>query len=179
LPAGILRESPSEMKRADCVVITRADDSKRTEELRREIAAQTSGSPIFSSRMKLSAVRAVRGAIGQPLVDREQIRASRISAFCGLGNPESFFSLLRRSGYELAHTKVFRDHHLYTQSDVDRVVRESVARGAQILLTTAKDEVKLRSLRFELPCYGADITIEIDNAEQLKDVITEAATVRV
>ena len=124
-------------------------------------------------------MRAVRGEIGQPLIDRDEIRASRIAAFCGLGNPESFFSLLQRGGYELAHTQVFRDHHRYKQSDIDRVVRESVARGAQVLLTTAKDEVKLRSLKFDLPCYAADITIEIDNAAQLKDLITEAATVRV
>jgi tetraacyldisaccharide 4'-kinase len=179
LPAGILRESLSEMKRAECIVITRADDPNRTEELRREIAAQTHGSPIFSSRMRLSSMRAVRDEIGQPLIDREEIRALRIAAFCGLGNPESFFSLLQRGGYELAHTQIFRDHHEYTQSDIDRIARESVARGAQGLLTTAKDEVKLRSLRFELPCYAADITIEIENAEQLKELITEAATVRV
>jgi len=178
LPAGILRESPSEMKRAECIVITRADDPNSTEELRREIAAHAHGSPIFSSRMKLSSMRPVRGEIAQPLIDREEIGASRIAAFCALGNPESFFSLLRRGGYQLAHTQVFRDHHAYTQSDIDRIVRESVARGAQILLTTAKDEVKLRSLRFELPCYAADITIEIENAEQLKE-LTEAATLRV
>ena len=178
-PAGILREPPSEMKRADCIVMTRADDPQRAEELRREIATQAPATPIFSSRMRLNATRRVPSNFAQTLIDPQEIRASRIAAFCGLGNPESFFSLLRRSGYELAHTQIFRDHHRYTQSDIDGLVRESVARGAQILITTAKDEVKLRSLRFELPCYAADIAIEIDNAKQLKDLITEAATVRV
>src|SRR6266481_6422155 len=57
LPAGILREPPSEMKRAECIVITRADDPNSTEELRREIAAHAHGSPIFSSHMKLSSMR--------------------------------------------------------------------------------------------------------------------------
>src|ERR1700730_8611286 len=37
LPAGILRESPAELTRADCIVITRADDSNQTAELQRKM----------------------------------------------------------------------------------------------------------------------------------------------
>ena len=176
LPAGILRESPAELARADCIVITRADDSNSTEELRREIATQSKGRPIFCSRMSLSGLRAIQ--FGQPLITAEEISASRIAAFCGLGNPESFFSLLRRGGYQLAHTQIFRDHHRYTQTDIDRVVHDSVERGAKTLLTTAKDEVKLRSLKFELPCYAADVTIEIENEDKLRVLIAEATATR-
>ena len=86
--------------------------------------------------------------------------------------------MLRGSGYQLAHTQVFRDHHRYDQGDIDHVVRESVAHDAQVLLTTAKDEVKLRSLKFELPCYCADIEIEIDNQEKLRKFVAEAITNR-
>ena len=82
--------------------------------------------------------------------------------------------MLFRSGYQLCHTQAFRDHHLYMQADIERVERGSIARGAQILLTTAKDEVKLRSLTFDLPCYVADITIDIDDKEKLSSLIDEA-----
>jgi tetraacyldisaccharide 4'-kinase len=174
LPAGVLRESPAEMARADCIVITRADDRDSVEELRREIAAQTKACPVFCSRMRLSGLRPLER--GEPLITAEEIQVLRIAAFCGLGNPESFFALLRRGGYQLAHTQIFRDHHWYTQTDIDRFVRESVSRGAQILLTTAKDEVKLRSLKFELPCYTADVAIEIENQEKLKALIGQAAS---
>jgi tetraacyldisaccharide 4'-kinase len=174
IPAGVLRESPFELARADCIVITRADDPNQTEALQREINAQGKGRPIFHSRMILSGVRAV--PFGQPSIAVEQIGGSRVAAFCALGNPESFFALLRRNGYQLAHTQVFRDHHSYTQSDIDQLVREAVAHGAQILLTTAKDEVKLRSLKFELPCYTADIEIEIENQERLRALIADAIT---
>ena len=173
LPAGILRESPAELARADCIVITRADDPAQTEKLRREIAAQRKDCPVFCSQMRLSGLRPQPG---QPLIAAEEIRASRIAAFCGLGNPESFFALLRSSGYQLAHTQSFRDHHWYTQTDIDRLVRESVSRGARILLTTAKDEVKLRSLKFDIPCYTADIAIEIENQETLRELIGQAAS---
>jgi tetraacyldisaccharide 4'-kinase len=174
LPAGVLRESPAELARADCIVITRADDPDQAEELQREIAAQSRACPVFCSRMRLSGLRPVQP--GKSLFAPDEIKASRTAAFCGLGNSESFFALLRRGGYQLAHTQIFRDHHWYAQADIDRVVRESTSRGAQILLTTAKDEVKLRSLNFELPCYTADIAIEIENQEKLKTLIRQAAS---
>lgn len=175
LPAGTLRESPSELKRADCIVITRADDPNSTERLRREIAAQGNQSPVFCSRMKLSGLRGIQP--GQSLADADEIKASGVAAFCGLGNPESFFSLLRRSGYQLAFTEVFRDHYRYDQSTVDDLDHDAVKHGAQALITTAKDEVKLRTLAFKLPCYSADIEIEIEEEETFRALIEKAAAV--
>lgn len=176
LPAGALRESPAELARADCIVITRADDSNRTAELRRAIAKQTGGRPIFCSRMTMIGLREIQ--TGPPPISAEKVAGSAIAAFCGVGNPESFFSLLRREGYDLVHTRIFRDHHWYTQDDVDRITREAVAHGAQVLLTTAKDEVKLRALNFELPCYAADIAIDIEGQEELLDLIAAATTAK-
>jgi tetraacyldisaccharide 4'-kinase len=178
LPAGILRESPGEIARADCIVITRADQLDSTEELEREIAALSRDRPPFSSRMRLSGLREIRGNEVPSLIADDEIKALRVAAFCALGNPESFFSLLRRNGYQLVHTQAFRDHHPYRQSDLDLVVDESLAHNAQVLLTTAKDEVKLRSLKFALPCYTADIAIEIDHQEKLRELIAEAVTKR-
>ena len=174
LPAGILRESPSELKRADCVVITRADDLNTTAALQHEIEAQSNGCPVFCSRMSLSGLRPIQGELDRSLITAEKIKGSFVAAFCGIGNPESFFSLLQRGGYQLRHTQVFRDHHSYTQNDIDRFLRESITRGAKAILTTAKDEVKLRSLKFELPCYAADIAIEIEKEENLRVVIEDA-----
>jgi tetraacyldisaccharide 4'-kinase len=172
LPAGILRESRAELARADCIVITRADDLNSTEALRHEIMAKVKQIPVFSSRMKLCGLRAVQT---QSSVDAEEIKASRVVAFCGLGNPASFFSLLRRSGYQLAHTQAFRDHYRYLQTDVEHLEQEARSHGAQVLLTTAKDEVKLRSLKFGLPCYTADIAIEIEDENNFRTLVEKAA----
>lgn len=172
LPAGILRESPAEMARADCIVITRADDANQTDELQRNIDELSVGRPTFRSHMTLRGLRQVAGH--QSPVGADEIQASRAVAFCGVGNPESFFSLVRRAGYQLCHTKTFRDHHIYSQADMDRVARESNKLGAQILLTTAKDEVKLRGLSLGIPCYAVEIEIEIENEQKLIALINEA-----
>lgn len=172
LPAGILRESPAELARADCIVITRADDSNQTEELQRKIDELSSGSPVFRSHMTIRGLRQVAGRESPDGAD--EIKASRVAAFCGVGNPESFFSLVRRAGYQLCYNQTFRDHHIYSQADVDRVARESITRGAQVLLTTAKDEVKLRGLSLAIPSYAVDIKIEIEHEEKLIALIDEA-----
>ena len=172
LPAGILRESPAQLTRADCIVITRADDSNQTSGLEREINELGKNRPIFRSRMTLSGLREV-GRSDSP-VAADAPKALVAAAFCAIGNPEAFFSLARRCGYQLCHTQAFRDHHIFTQADVARVTRGAISRGAQILLTTAKDEVKLRKLDFELPGYAADIEIEIENAEQFRSLIQQS-----
>ncbi|MFS8086109.1 MAG: tetraacyldisaccharide 4'-kinase, partial [Acidobacteriota bacterium] len=150
LPAGILRERPDELARADCIVLTRVGDSQRILELEREVNELSKGRPVFRSRMKILGLRPVRGE--REKLSGEEIKAANAAAFCAIGNPESFFSQMRSEGYQLNHTQAFRDHHVYTQTDIDRVVRSSLDAGARVLLTTAKDEVKLRLLRFELPC---------------------------
>lgn len=71
----------------------------------------------------------------------------------------------------MIYTRPFPDHHVYTQRDVDEIEREAQMEGAQILLTTAKDAVKLRSLRFRLPCYVLEVEMELDDEGQLLDLI--------
>ncbi len=169
LPAGILRESPGELARADCILLTRADESDQIQKLEGEINDLTKGRPVFRSRMKILELRPVSAAAER--FSAEEIESSTAAAFCGIGNPQSFFAQLRGGGYKLGHVQIFRDHHVYTQTDLDRIVRAAIAAGAEVLLTTAKDEVKLRSLRFELPCYAVDIRIEIEEEDNFRSLI--------
>jgi tetraacyldisaccharide 4'-kinase len=171
LPAGILRESIKELSRADCVIITRVD-SENSRGLRDEIEKLHPGMPVLLSRMRQTQLREV--GTSSPLSDAEEIKALPAGAFCGVGNPESFFQLLQRERYSLAYQRSFRDHHNFTQADVDLIVREAQSEGAQALLTTAKDAAKLRSLNIALPCYAAEIEIEIEHAERLRELILKA-----
>lgn len=174
LPAGILREPPAELARADCIVLTRVNESRSrsVQELEREIDELSKGRPIFHSRMKIRRLRAVKAE--SESTSAAEANASTTSAFCGIGNPRSFFAQLRGAGHRICFSEVFRDHHVYTQADIDRVVRGSLAAGARAILTTAKDEVKLRSLRFDLPCYAVEIGIEIDEENQFRSLIEKA-----
>jgi tetraacyldisaccharide 4'-kinase len=177
LPAGNLREHPTAIARADCVVVTRADDLRRFEKLVQEIRSLKYDGPIFRSQMKLNGGREVTKP--NQSASLTEFRASPVAAFCGIGNPESFFSLLRRDHWQLCHTAIFRDHHDYTQTDIDKLRNESLAQGATALVTTAKDEVKLRSLDLGLPCLVVDLEIEIYDSDKLIAQVIQAAGTKV
>jgi tetraacyldisaccharide 4'-kinase len=171
IPSGILREPISELSRSDCVIITRAD-SQNPRRLHDEIEKIHPGMTVLLSRMKHTQLREV--GQNSSMMDPDEIKALSFGAFCGIGNSESFFSLLRSEGYSLAYERSFRDHYNFRQTDVDEIVRAARDKGAQAILTTAKDAAKLRSLNFALTCYVAEIEIEIDRAGVLRQLLLEA-----
>jgi tetraacyldisaccharide 4'-kinase len=166
LPAGILREPLNSLCRADCIVITRSDQSDQVEQIQSEIKRISPKIPVFLSYMKLANLRGLN--------QESDVNQRRVAAFCGIANPDSFFTLLQRAGYELASSRAFRDHQNYSQYTIDRMIADADARGAQALITTAKDAVKVRSLNFALPCYVAEIDIEFDRADEFRELILKA-----
>ena len=168
LPFGRLRENPEGLRRADCVVITRCDQATNLDALRNDLARLTNDRPIFHSQMRTSRVSPLKNG-GATLAP-----PARVAAFSGVGNPSSFVEHLRGSGYELALTTSFPDHHVYSQDEIDSIIRSAQNAGAAALITTAKDAVKLRSLAFSIPCYVLEIEIAIDNSEELTDLIVTA-----
>ena len=170
LPYGRLREAPEGLRRADCVVLTRCDQVQSVEGLREQVSELIEGRPIFESRMRpLRVVSLKNGPETTPL-------PRRVGAFCAVGNPESFFENLRGLGYDLGLERAFADHHVYTQGDIDVLHQLAKETGAKVLITTAKDAVKLKGLTFALACYVLEIEIEIDNADAFQKLILDRIT---
>jgi tetraacyldisaccharide 4'-kinase len=190
LPRGRLREPAWGLARADCVVITRVDLAADLEGLRGEVARLSGGrAVVVTSRVRTRGLtplgsvelesrveaRLASGAEGRSALDGFDV-ASPVGAFCAVGNPRAFFEQLRREGFKLCHTRAFPDHHAYTAADVEAVSREAVAHGARVLLTTAKDAVKLRGFEFALPCYVVEIGLEFDDEALLLDLLRQAVS---
>lgn len=161
LPYGRLREPLAGLRRADCIVITRTDQSNDVASLREKIRRFTASAPIFESRMRPSRIR----KLNKPFNDSPE---SPVAAFCGVGNPHSFFKQIEP---EVVLEKSFPDHHRYSQREIDSLIEEAKRAGAQSLITTAKDAVKLRSLSFSLPCYVLEIEPQIENEAALVQLI--------
>jgi len=158
LPYGRLREPLSGLSRADCIVITRADQANNLDALRDEIRRLTENAPLFQSTMR---IKNLPETIPTP-----------VAAFCGVGNPQSFFNLIP---HELVLQKTFPDHHRYSQTDVDSLIEAATRAGAESLITTAKDAVKLKSLLFSLPCFVLEIEPRIENEAELARLVLTAA----
>jgi tetraacyldisaccharide 4'-kinase len=164
LPYGRLREPLSGLRRADIIVLTRIDQANNADHLRDEIRRLAGDVPIFYSRMRTSRLTSLGGS-SEPLVPP-------MAAFCAVGNPRSFFNALSQ---EVVLERTFADHHRYSQSDIDSLIEAAKQAGANSLMTTAKDAVKLRDLSFSLPCYVLEIEIQIENEDELSRLIRSAA----
>ena len=158
LPAGRLREPVENLRRTDVVVITRANLSDEINNLKFEISNLAPNKPIFKAENRIGKITKLFG-------DGEFNKGTPAFAFCGIGNPENFYGLLRQENLNIAGSRSFADHHFYTQIDIAAIEREAAEAGAEVLLTTAKDAVKLSNLKFEMPIYVVEIAMIIDDAD--------------
>ncbi|MDT7689412.1 MAG: tetraacyldisaccharide 4-kinase [Acidobacteriota bacterium] len=190
LPRGRLREPASGLSRADCVVITRAELAANLEELRAEVVRLCGGrAEVVASRVRTRALTPlsrsgveVEDCISRAEVEDATSRAqveegTPVAAFCAVGNPRAFFEHVRREGFELLHTRAFPDHHAYTTSEVESLARDARSRGARVLLTTAKDAVKLHGMEFALPCYVVEIDLEFEDEGVMLGLLRKALSV--
>jgi tetraacyldisaccharide 4'-kinase len=171
IPAGRLREPRRGLSRADCVVITRTEQAENLNELTTAIEHAAGPIPIVTSQMATAGIRDLNGVNATVA----ELQSQRLAVFCGVGNPESFFQHLRREGCTLASTRAFRDHHNFTQSEIDSLVTEARNIGASGLITTAKDAVKLASLKVGRRCYVLDAQIVFAEEAQLERIVRAAA----
>jgi tetraacyldisaccharide 4'-kinase len=92
----------------------------------------------------------------------------RALAFCGLGRPQQFFTSLKDSGANVIETATFYDHHRYRQVDIDLLLSLRNRSGAEVFITTEKDEINLGLLAAKLqPLQVVQLQMEIAEAEQV------------
>jgi len=145
LPGGNLREPLSALRRATVFAVPE-DDEAAIARLRSLGLTQ----PVWRFRREM-AVPEVAG----PVV-----------AFCGIARPEQFFAGIERSGVAIAARRAFRDHHRFQTADL-RELAEMVDRsGAQALLTTEKDRVRIGKLAEHLgraPLLTVGLTVSFED----------------
>ena len=83
---------------------------------------------------------ALRAGGAQPL---DTLRGRRVLAFCGLGNPAGFRHTLDVCGYDVVAFHEFPDHHAYGPGDLDALAASARQSGAEALVCTQKDLVKI------------------------------------
>ncbi len=171
LPAGRLREPLSQLQRADTVVITRSNLVGNISNLKSEISELNAKIPVFSAANRISSIVPLSEFSSNTRQPQTTVAVKKAFAFCGLGNPGNFFEQLRQENVSVFGSKEFRDHHHYSQSDVLEI--EELARecAADILLTTAKDGVKLASLKFSIPCFVVEIEMVLDDDRLFRSLL--------
>ena len=174
LPAGRLRESPANLRRADAIIITKAEAAEDSGSLNEKIRRLAPNAALFRAESSISRFVELREFLGGDLASRQDALPGPAFAFCGLGNPEHFFATLRRAGSDVAGTEAFRDHHRYSAADLGRLTAAAKAAGASAFVTTAKDAVKLLPELFSLPCFVAELGTAPRPDEALQAFVLDA-----
>lgn len=179
LPAGRLREPLANLRRADAIVITRTDLVNNVDEIKAEIARYNSECPVFTATLRMAEMtllgkflNAADGKTGEQYdVDFVRLANASAFAFCGIGNPNSFFGQLKKDNFNCVGTHAFADHHDYRAKDMAMVAKMAVAAGAGYLLTTAKDAVKLDGIDVGFPCFVVETTMIIDDDDKFSALL--------
>jgi tetraacyldisaccharide 4'-kinase len=142
-PRGKLREPIEGLRRADAVCLTRTDlvDQSVRALVRARVAA------LAPQAAWCEAAHAPRGLINASggTQSLAALDGARIAAFCGIGNPSAFRRALDGAGAQIIAWKQLPDHHRYTEVDQTDLAAAAEAAGAELLVCTHKDLVKLSS----------------------------------
>src|SRR5437773_3706504 len=140
LPRGRLREPLSSMARASAVLVTRASQAQRLDELKATVRAAAPAVPIWITDFAPSAVVRVGS---EAAVEPSALKGERVLAVSGIGNPESFRRLLAAAGAIVVDHCAFPDHHAYSRDDLESIRRSAEQAGVDRIVTTETGAGKL------------------------------------
>jgi tetraacyldisaccharide 4'-kinase len=174
-PRGKLREPVEGLQRADVVCLTRSDlvDQTVRAAIRERVAVlapqagwcEATHTPhtLINSSGQTQSLAALAGA--------------RIAAFCAVGNPVAFRRAVEIVGGRIVACRQFPDHHRYTEADQADLAAAAEAAGAELLVCTHKDLVKLRGDQLGgCPLWALAIELQVrESAQSLENALQRTA----
>ncbi|WP_053404599.1 tetraacyldisaccharide 4'-kinase [Persicobacter sp. CCB-QB2] len=169
LPAGRLREARKGADRADIIVVTKCPDQIQEANYRAEIQRYAPEASVFFSKI----------AYGRPQALENGQTGAKVYLFSGIAQPGPFEEFVGQQYEVMAHER-FSDHHAYTEEELRKIAENFKASGADFILTTEKDAVKLvvsafDSWRKDLPLFYLPIEVEFLKDQMAFDALIKAA----
>lgn len=164
LPRGLLREPLYALKRADLIVIHRVNqitpfDLEKIKEKVRSITLK----PIITTDLQFE------GFVDQKGKKHKLVPPMKVACFCAIGNPDSFFALIKNLGLEIVESLVLQDHESIKEDALASFASKAQAMGCDALLCTEKDMARFenKNLEIALPLYAAEVSLQIVEGENI------------
>ena len=156
IPAGPLREKINSLKKFDAVFLKNI--SKPNNKIIRLIKKINPKIKIFNTRYKILNFN------NFSLKDKYLI-------FSGIGNPDSFFEILKINKFLIKDQFIFPDHYSYKEKDFLNIIERSKELNTKII-TTEKDFIKIpKRYQKKIKCLKVDL--DINNQKKLINFINE------
>ncbi len=158
LPAGPLREPMKEIKRGDKILLV--NKNAKEFELTENIIK-------FFNYKPIEVCNVVPDIYINPNTEEKISKKQKnVYAFCAIGQPDSFYNFLKKD-FNVLGVSTYSDHHKYTEADLKELEQNALSRGADAIITTEKDYVKISEYNFsKIPLFVLKLKNEL-NIERL------------
>lgn len=146
LPSGLLRDDPSRLKMATLIALQGVEKEEDYAEALALLRPYTEA-PVVAFKTHIE--------------NAASFANKKVAAFCGIAHPQRFFSALGSIGARLILTETLPDHAPFTARHLEKIDRVARQLGAELLVCTEKDGVKLpHTVNDTLPIETLKITLE-------------------
>jgi tetraacyldisaccharide 4'-kinase len=169
LPLGDLRERLKDLKRADIVMLNKSQGNLDDRDL--DLLNIIYKGPVFDCFFRPAALV---DSQFKKIADIGILKDKAIYVFCAIARPEKFIGMLTDLGAKVQKTRIYSDHHHYTESDLEQIRSEYQRLKCDFLITTEKDMVKIESANFkELDLVAVSLVGEVSNAKTFVDKLNQ------
>ncbi len=159
VPAGRLRDLPQRLRHADLIVATHVRDHAHYEEVKKQLSVYTQAPVVATDHIAR---------------DPSLVAGRKVGAFCGIGVPDHFYEMLETLGAEPVGMLSLLDHEAATEKELSAFAGYCKERGAEILVCTEKDAVKLpKQLILSLPVIPIAVRLEITAGREHWEAVIE------
>jgi tetraacyldisaccharide 4'-kinase len=130
LPWGLLRDSPKRLKNATLIIVSHVKGDDHFGQIKAAITP-LSDSPLIGVRTEV--------------LEKEKFTPRKVGVFCGIGQPARFLQAVRDLNQEIVDTLILKDHAVLSKGQLENFAKRCLQKGAEVLLCTEKDFVKLYS----------------------------------
>ena len=146
-----MREGLSALKRVNCVII----NGKKNTDNEKRILSHNKEIKIFYTKHKAQNI--------------DEFKNKKVITFAGIGNPDSFFDLLKNNNIDILEKISFPDHYNYSDKELENLINKAKENNT-ILLTTEKDYLRIEeNYKKNINCLK--IVVEIENRNQFIEEI--------
>ena len=180
LPRGYLREPLSGLRRAGGFLLTRIDQATahQVETVEEYLRRKFPGKRVFHASYQpvglipYSWWAGSLGFVGEKIPPLQGFMGKKAGLFAGVASPASVRKTLSGIGVTVVNTLMLPDHQPITAGELVNLSRDSAVMGAEILVTTEKDAIKLGEMRTSgeipgvLPLYVLAIELSLQEGEE-------------
>ena len=140
IPSGRLREPIERLKQAKAILLTRCESASKEqiEYWLKWLDEKAPGIPVIKTHTLCEGLFKHNGELAN--LDKN----TKLMAFSAIGRPESFYAQLEQCGYQISAKKEFRDHHRFSESELEDLLKEA-SNNNLALVCTEKDAIKIKS----------------------------------